>query len=92
MILVCLLLSNPRWQSQIERIDEMEVAGDTCTLVLSARLGSTLVQLIYDKATKGYYLSHRHHGKLVNYEFMSADLAEATVAFHSYRKSVAPDP
>jgi hypothetical protein len=69
----------------------MEVAGDTQMLVLSARLGTTLVQMIHDYQTQGYYLAHREHGKLVNYEFLSADLSEATFAFHNYRKTVAPD-
>jgi len=67
---------------------EMEVSGgeNDCTLVLTQRHGTNLIQLIYDKYTKGYYLHHRRRGKQILYEFVSDTLPDAQTAYHNYAR------
>ena len=64
----------------------MEVYADSCELIETRRFGTNLVQLIYDRNAKGYFLHHRRQGKLLLYEFVSDQLDRAVTCFQNFVK------
>jgi len=53
-------------------------------LVMTYRLGSEVIQLTWDKHSRGYYLSHYKHGRQLLYEFVGDDLSACCAYFQKF--------
>ena len=65
-----------------------EYPQDRAELMASKRNGTNLVQLIYDPDSRGFYVHHREHGKLVCYDFIANNTEDACYLYEEYLQTL----